>query len=43
MSRGNPADDLNASLGYLYPDLAADSGLLDQFRAATTQAFEFTW
>jgi nucleotidyltransferase substrate binding protein (TIGR01987 family) len=34
---------LNASLRYLASDLAADSGLRDQFRAAAIQAFEFTY
>ena len=34
---------LNASLRYLESDLAADPGLNDQFRAASIQAFEFTY
>jgi len=34
---------LNASLGHLDSDLAADPSLRDQFRAAAIQAFEFTY
>ena len=34
---------LDKSLGYLYSDLARDPGLREQFRAATIQAFEFTY
>jgi nucleotidyltransferase substrate binding protein (TIGR01987 family) len=34
---------LNVSLRYLDSDPGADSGLRDQFRAATIQAFEFTY
>lgn len=34
---------LNVSLRYLESDLAADTGLRDQFRAAAIQAFEFTY
>ncbi len=34
---------LHASLRYLESDLAADPGLKDQFRAASIQAFEFTY
>lgn len=34
---------LNTSLRYLESELAADPGLRDQFRAASIQAFEFTY
>lgn len=34
---------LDTSLRYLESELAADSGLRDQFRAAAIQAFEFTY
>lgn len=34
---------LNTSLEYLESDLANDPGLNDQFRAASIQAFEFTY
>ena len=34
---------LNVSLGYLESDLAEDPGLKEQFRAASIQAFEFTY
>lgn len=34
---------LQTSLRYLAPDLAADPGVKDQFRAASIQAFEFTY
>lgn len=34
---------LEKSLGYLHSDLAKDSGLREQFRAASIQAFEFTY
>lgn len=34
---------LETSLRYLRSDLAADPGLADQFRAASIQAFEFTY
>ena len=37
-------EQLQTSFGYLHGDLAcADSGLREQFRAATIQAFEFTY
>jgi nucleotidyltransferase substrate binding protein (TIGR01987 family) len=34
---------LEKSLGYLSSDLARDPGLREQFRAASIQAFEFTY
>lgn len=34
---------LRTSLGYLESPLAADPGIRDQFRAASIQAFEFTY
>jgi nucleotidyltransferase substrate binding protein (TIGR01987 family) len=34
---------LDKSLGYLDSELAKDSGLREQFRAASIQAFEFTY
>jgi nucleotidyltransferase substrate binding protein (TIGR01987 family) len=34
---------LQKSLGYLHSDFARDQGLREQFRAASIQAFEFTF
>ncbi|HLG59328.1 MAG TPA: HI0074 family nucleotidyltransferase substrate-binding subunit [Vicinamibacterales bacterium] len=34
---------LDRSLGYLHSDFAKDVGLREQFRAASIQAFEFTY
>jgi nucleotidyltransferase substrate binding protein (TIGR01987 family) len=39
----NALEALDKSFAYLNSDLAKDAGLREQFRAATIQAFEFTY